>query len=334
MLGVAIVGAGRIGIKRAEAIEGSAARLRVVADTDPAKARSLAERFRCEWTTEWRQTIARSDVGIVIVATPHADHFPIGMAAIEQGKHLLCEKPLGTLVREAEQLLVAAHQHGVTLKTGFNHRHHPAIQRAKAIVTRGGIGEPMFIRGRYGHGGRIGYEQEWRTNPAKAGGGELLDQGVHLLDLCRWFLGDFHEVFGLVATYYWNVHPLEDNVFALLRTPKGQTASLHASWTQWINLFSFEVYGTHGYLEVHGLGGSYGSERLVWGHDVGQNSPPVQERFEFAEDTSWKEEWRETLLAIQERREPIGSGRDGWLAMKLAHAVYESAHDRQIKECR
>ena len=105
----------------------------------------------------------------------------------------------------------------------------------------------MFVRGRYGHGGRLGMEKEWRGDPAVSGGGEMLDQGVHLIDLARWFLGDFTDVSGHVATYFWD-WPVEDNGFALLRTAAGQVAWLHASCTEWKNLFSFEIYGRDGKL--------------------------------------------------------------------------------------
>ena len=128
------------------------------------------------------------------------------------------------------------------VRVGFNHRYHPALLKAKELVNAGELGELMFVRGRYGHGGRIGYDREWRANPELSGGGELIDQGVHMIDLSRWFLGDFSEIQGYAHTYFWDM-PVDDNGFMILRTAKNQTAFLHVSCTEWKNLFSLEIYG-------------------------------------------------------------------------------------------
>jgi predicted dehydrogenase len=129
----------------------------------------------------------------------------------------------------------------------------------------------------------------------------------------------------MVATYFWDVAPLEDNAFALLRTAQGQIASLHVSWTQWRPLFSFEVSGHDGYATVEGLGGAYGTERAVLGRrDFA--APFSEEVIEFRrEDSSWEEEWREFVSAIREGREPSANGEDGLAAIELASAIYESA---------
>jgi len=132
------------------------------------------------------------------------------------------------------------------------------------MLERGELGSVYFSRCIYGHGGRPGYEKEWRASKEICGGGELLDQGVHVVDLFRWFMGDFVEAFGYTPTYFWDME-VEDNGFAVFRTEKGQTASMHTSWTQWKNRFTFEVFGEAGYLIVDGLGGSYGVETLTVG---------------------------------------------------------------------
>jgi predicted dehydrogenase len=202
------------------------------------------------------------------------------------------------------------------------------VARAHALAESGEIGPLLGIRAAYGHGGRPGYDREWRGNPQLAGGGELLDQGVHLVDLCRWFLGEFTDVTGALATWFWNVSPLEDNGFALLRTKSGQVASLHSSWTQWKNLFRFEVFGRDGYLLVHGLGGSYGTERLTLGRRRPQSGPPDETIWEFTgADSSWEDEWREFSRALAEGRAPLGDGRDGLAAARVIDAIYASARE-------
>src|SRR4030095_2902959 len=151
-------------------------------------------------------------------------------AAIAAGKHVLVEKPAARHVDELRELQAAGDRKGVRVHVGFNHRYHRAFQKAREIVDSGALGPLMFLRARYGHGGRVGYEQEWRAQPDLSGGGELIDQGVHLIDLARWFLGDFTEIHGTAHTYYWNM-PVDDNGFLLLKTAKQQVAFLHASCT-------------------------------------------------------------------------------------------------------
>jgi predicted dehydrogenase len=185
----------------------------------------------------------------------------------------------------------------------------------------------MSMRCRYGHGGRPGYDKEWRSDPAVSGGGELLDQGIHAVDLFRWFAGDFSQAVGFTECYVWTAGSIvEDNGFALFRTAAGQVASLHASWTQWKNLFSFEIFGREGYLSVEGLGGSYGPESLVWGRRRPASGPPDEERFDFdGPDCSWMAEWQDLVTAIHEGRQPLATAYDGREAMRMVSAVYESA---------
>ena len=146
-----------------------------------------------------------------------------------------------------------------------------------------------------------------------------------MVDLCRWFLGEFDEVFGKVETFYWDME-VEDNAFATFTTKGGQVATMHTSWTQWKNKFLLEIVGEKGYAVVDGLGGSYGAERLVIGKRKVSGGVPDEEIFEFpGPDISWREELKEFASAIAENREPLGSGLDGLMANRLVGAVYESA---------
>jgi predicted dehydrogenase len=325
--GVAVVGAGLIGARRAAVVrETPGCVLRAVADIDIERARRVVEGTDAIASGSWEPVVEDDRVDIVVVATPNNMAMPIVTAAASRGKHVLCEKPLGRNPDEARRMVAAAGGSGVRLKTGFNHRHHPAIARAEAAVRGGAIGEPFFARAVYGHGGRPGYDQEWRGNPEAAGGGELLDQGVHVLDLSRWFLGDFQEVTGYTARWFWNIGPLEDNGFALLRTAGGRIASIHTSWTQWKNQFVFEVFGRDGFVRVDGLGGSYGPERLTLGRRRPESGPPDIQVEEFTgPDNSWRAEWDEFLASIREQREPLANGDDGLKALELVSAVYESS---------
>jgi predicted dehydrogenase len=321
---VGIVGAGLIGSRRAAVVaQTDGCRVEAVADTDFARAGGLAEIYSAQAFCDWQRLVTDPAVDAVVIATPNKFAMPVAVAAAANGKHILCEKPLGRTVSEALAIRAAARENHVTLKTGFNHRHHPSVLRAHAHVSQGGIGAPCFLRCVYGHGGRPGYENEWRGNADLAGGGELLDQGVHVVDLARWFLGEFVEVMGVTTRCFWPIEPLEDNGFALMRTRGGQVASLHTSWTQWRNRFSFEVFGRDGYVRLEGLGGSYGPASLILGRRRPESGPPDEQRVTFeGPDQSWSAEWLEFLAAISEGREPIGSGTDGVEALRLIEAVY------------
>lgn len=270
---------------------------------------------------------------IIIVATTHKYLAPITIAAIQNGKHVLCEKPLARDPEEGKAVLDAASTNQVKVKTGFNHRYHPGIKKARELFEKGAIGDIHFARCRYGHGARPGYEKEWRADPDLSGGGELLDQGIHAIDLFRWFMGEFSQVTGFLTTRYWKIVPLEDNAFALLKTQKGQVASLHASWTQWKNLFSFEIFGQDGYLIIDGLGRSYGTERLTVGKRLQQFGPPSQEVFEFGgPDHSWREEWQDFISAIREDRQPLANVYDGWQALRITYGIYQAAENGSVVE--
>ena len=320
-----------MGAKRArEVARDAGARLVAVVDQEAQRAQALAGAYGCRAGTDWEALVAGPDVDAVVVATPHRWLAPIARGALEAHKHVLCEKPLATTPTEAAQLVASASRNGSKLKTGFNHRHHPGLWQAHGLAQAGHIGRLMWIRCRYGHGGRAGYESEWRANPAESGGGELMDQGIHALDLFRWFLGEFSQVSATLQSAFWPA-PVEDNAFCTLTTPGGQVASLHASWTQWKNLFSFEAFGEQGYLIVEGLGGSYGRERLVIGRRPAEFGPPAEELVEFADqDFSWALEWEEFTSAIRADLRPMADGFDGWQALRLAHAAYESARTGQV----
>lgn len=331
ILRVGLIGAGLQGKRRAPVLKQFlGTELVIVAAAHQETARQLADSVGCEATNHWEEVVEREDIDAILVCTPPHLHAPMCIAAMNRGKHVLCEKPLARTFDEAREILRVAEGNGVKLKCGFNHRHHPGIQKAREWFDEGIIGELNFIRCRYGICGRPGYEKEWRANPEIAGGGHLMEQGIHAIDLFRWFLGEFTEVVGFTATRFWDMAPLEDNAFALFHTPKGQVASLHSSLTQWKNLFSFELFGQDGYIVVEGLGGAYGTEKITLGKRA-LIGPFKDETTEFrGGDQSWHEEWKEFVSAIEENREPLGSGYDGLEALRLVYAVYESATNGRV----
>lgn len=327
VLRTAVVGCGLVGRRRA--VEAAAnGRSRCVAVTDPIvdAAREVAAASGAEPAEDWHRVVERTDVDAVVVATPNGFLAEIAIAALAAGKHVLVEKPMGRTVEEAERIRAAAQSAGRVLKVGFNHRYHPAVAEAKLLCERGAIGDIINIRCRYGHGGRPGYEREWRGERARAGGGELTDQGVHVADLFNWFVGMPRSAFAYLQTAVWPLGDLEDNAFGLFRYGSGVVASLHTSWTQWKNLFSLEIFGRDGALIVEGLGRSYGSETLTIHRRRQEGGAPITESHGYqGEDSSWKLEWEDFLGAVLDGKPLLGSADDGLIAMRMLRALYRSA---------
>ena len=322
---IAIVGCGLIGRKRLRAL-GPAHQLVAAADTDIARAQDLVRGVPgAIATADWKEAVNRPDVDAVIIATTNQWLAPITLAAISAGKHVLVEKPAARNSSELHPLWAAAKDKNLCVQVGFNHRYHPGLQKAREIVDSGVLGPLLFIRGRYGHGGRIGYDREWRADPAISGGGELLDQGVHLIDLAGWFLGGFEHVDGFAHTYFWDM-PVEDNGFMILRTALNQTAMLHASCTEWKNMFSLEIYGRDGKLHIEGLGGSYGVERLYFYKMLPQMGPPETTIWEYpGEDTSWVREFQKFCACVESGAPPEAGLPEAIAALEVVEAIYRKS---------
>ena len=326
----AIIGCGLIGKKRLAGLP-AGSKLAVACDTNLSRAEELVTLAGAgRAITDFKMAVADPQVDAVIVATINSALAEVAAAAIRAEKHVIVEKPAGISVKQIDELIALAGQHGVCVRVGFNHRFHPAFQKAREIFASGMMGELMFIRARYGHGGRIGYDKEWRADPQLSGGGELIDQGIHLIDLAGWFLGEFKTVDGHAATYFWNM-PVDDNAFLSLRTAKNQTAWLQVSCTEWKNLFSFEIYGRHTKLHIEGLGGSYGVEKLFHYQMKPEMGIPDTQVYEFAgPDESWRSEMIEFEKHIQLNRPPDAGLAEARAALQIVETVYEKSGFKKL----
>ena len=321
MMKVGIVGCGLIGRKRARALgEG-----KLVACSDAVfdRAQALAAEHGAQAVADWREMVKRPEVQIVVVATTHDWLAPVTLAAVEAGKHVLVEKPAARRAGELEVVVQAASARGVLVRVGFTHRYHPALYKAHQMFVDGAVGPLMYLRARYGHGGRVGYDKEWRARPEVSGGGELIDQGMHLIDLARWFAGEFVQVDGLAGCWFWNM-PVDDNAFLLLRTAEKKVAFMHCSCSEWKNLFSFEVFGRDGKLEVQGLGGSYGVERLTHYRMLPEMGPPDTVSWDYPRgDDSWAAELAEFYQDVALGRQPAPGLADAMAALRVVERIYE-----------
>jgi predicted dehydrogenase len=335
-LNVAIVGCGLIGQKRAktinkypslsvseDALSNTLLTLHTCIDQIKDRAENLSKQFPGAVTsTHWQDAINNPNIHIIMISTLHASLAEIALAAAREGKHLLIEKPAAKHSDELLPIIETAKKTGTLARVGFNHRHHRAFRKARKLIDDGELGELMFIRARYGHGGRVGYEKEWRANPALSGGGELIDQGVHLIDLARWFLGDFINIQGLADTFFWDM-PVDDNSFLLLKTEDKKIAFLHASCTEWKNTFSFEIYGKNGKIDINGLGGSYGVERISFYKMSAAMGPPETFIWEYPmADDSWDFELNEFVQDITLNRQPNPGLYEAYQTLKIVEEIY------------
>ncbi len=327
---VGIVGLGKMGMTRAHELERHPAAV-LVAGFDPCP-EAFTARHPGVAIKNSVDALLHSDIDAVFVCTPNRFTPGIVIAALDAGKHVFCEKPPGRTVADIESIITAEKRNpGLKLTFGFNHRYHGGIQEAKRIVDSGRLGEILWLRGIYGKSGGADFESQWRSQKDLVGAGILLDQGIHMIDLFRFFMGDFVEVKSMVTTAYWNID-VEDNAFALLRDTCGRIAMLHSSSTQWKHRFTLEAYLSDGYICVNGILSStrsYGEEsvsvaRKQLGEGTAQGKPR-EEILYFDADPSWELEVAGFLDNVLNDT-PVESGNSGQAlkAMQLVYAIYEN----------
>jgi predicted dehydrogenase len=323
---VAIVGCGLIGRKRAAAL-GDGDELVGAFDLEPERTAALVSDHGGRACPNVEAVLSLAPE-VVIVATTHDRLAPFGERALAAGAHVLIEKPAGLGSEQVDRLADAARTAGRRVKVGFNHRFHPAIARLAAEVHSGEHGELMHVRARYGHGGRLGYNREWRAQPQFAGGGELVDQGMHLLDLFHWLAGPLPFHSALLRTQFWDM-PVEDNAALILGAPGepgAPWAMLHVTWTEWKNLFSIEAYCRTAKLQVDGLVRSYGPQSLSIYRMGPSLGPPELERLTYAdEDLSWRAEWEHFAGALSSGAPLLGDLDDARYAWSCVEAAYASS---------
>ena len=324
---VGIIGYGKMGQIRCDVISQNGAG-RVVAICDPVPQPPRDGIRRCASPQE---LIADPEVEAVFICTPNYLNQPLTIQALQAGKHVFCEKPPALNARQMEEVVaVEAAAGGRKLMYGFNHRHHDSVKKAKELIDSGLYGRMLWMRGRYGKSVDESFYQTWRAKRALAGGGILIDQGIHMLDLFLMLAGEFDEVQAFVSNLYWKLD-VEDNVFATLRNREGIIASLHSTMTQWRHLFSLEIFLERGYLVLNGLltsSGTYGEEVLTLAKN--RTTAPAatwedEEHIRFSLNLSWRHEVDQFFEAIlSDRPVEAGTSQDALKLMRLIDKIYES----------
>lgn len=339
-LKTAVIGMGKMGRIRCRAMEAHGGyTLAAVCDTDPAACAG----WGVPAFSDWRACLEHSGAEALIVCTFNDAIAEIVCAALGRGLHVFSEKPPGRSLEEALRMQQAAQSAaGPVLKFGFNHRYHNSVIEARALVDSGLLGEIVCARGVYGKAGGSLFTSEWRNDPAVSGGGILLDQGIHMVDLLCYFLGDFEEVAGAVDRLVWNDMTTEDSAFAILQTPEGKTASLHSSAIQWKHKFDLDLILTKGYIALNGLltaTQSYGEERITYyrrdlRQRTGKLGNPVEHTICFDADQSWDYEMAEFYSAVRQGA-PLrcGTPEDAVRVMRLVERVYAAGEEGREPPC-
>lgn len=325
----ALIGCGGIGELRAAALAKTPGlKLAAASDLDPARAESIARRFGGAAVADWRALLGRDDVDAVIVSTPPSLHTEMTLAALHSGKHVLCEKPLGRNPDECRAMVDAARTSGRFLATGFNYRFYPSILKARELFDSGIIGELDHIRSYSGYSATE-HTHPWLHDFGVMGGGALRDNGIHLIDLTRYFLGEAVEVRGWGSEGVWGFRGCEDNGFALLRSREGKIATLQASWTEWRGYrFALDITGTRGSIRASCFPMI---TDLVY---AGQTGGPTRRRrflfprvhlmeklktYRWVVVESFVEEFRAFERAVRGEKSAVATGEDGLRAVEIAH---------------
>lgn len=344
-----LAGAGGIGRIRAKALlKTPGCRLSAVADVDLERGRAAAP-AGTPCFPDCRQLLDIKDVEAVVVSTPPAYHEEITIAALEAGKHVLCEKPLANSLPACRRMVEAARRSGRILTTGFNHRYFPAVKFLKQTLDSGRIGTLDHVRAFAGHTGLSEFQASWMYSKDAIGGGALMDVGIHVIDLARYILGEVQQVFGVATGHVWKLDRSEDNGFALLRSPEGRVATLHATWTEWKGYrFFLEAYGDRG------MARAYYAPMFAMGIYMDKPGGRRHREFHFYPEIILREKFRgwetTTALAFQEEFQDfvrlaegapssavaLADGVAGLRAVEIANAIYESTATGQpvgLSEC-
>jgi len=295
---IGIIGCGLIGLKRASFINKNY--IKIVSDISLSKLKVFQKQYNCIISQNYKDVI-NSNIDIIFICTPHHLLSKLAIDSLKQKKHIFIEKP-GTIdSSDVKVIKNLSKKNNLCVKIGFNHKYHPSMILSKKIINQNTLGKILFLKGSYGHGGRKNYNKEWRFDISKSGGGELIDQGSHLIDLALYFLDDVKLDYALLGDFFWK-KGVDDNVFISLKSKNNQIAWLNASWTEWKNSFSFEIICKKGKIKISGLGKSYGTETLKIYKMNKSFTPPKEKIYIFNQpDNSWKIEISDFFKLIKDK---------------------------------
>lgn len=277
------------------------------------------------------QSLLDLEVDILIICLTNEIAPEVTIAGLNAGLHVFCEKPPGRNVEDIKEVIQIENQNpSLKLMYGFNHRYHESVQNALKLVQEGKFGKVINLRALYGKAKLITFNQpDWRTKREIAGGGVLLDQGIHMVDLMRLFGGDFIEVHSFISNRHWG-YDVEDNAYALMKTSEGVIGMLNSSATQWRHRFNLDINLEYGSIILGGIitgTKSYGAETLtvIEADPDNDNGDPKERIIRYNRDPSWDEEIKVFVNAILNNSKiKGGSSKDALKTMQLVYKIYYS----------
>jgi len=275
------------------------------------------------------QKLLEQDLDILFVCLTNDIAAEVTIAGLQKGLHVFCEKPPGRDLNDIAKVAACKQKHPLLkLKYGFNHRYHDSVSDALKLIQSKELGEIINLRGVYGKSKIVSFSQgsDWRSQREIAGGGILLDQGIHMVDLLRLFAGEFVDVHSFVSNSYWK-HNVEDNAYALMRTKEGKIAMLHSTATEWRHRFDLDISLEKGAISLSGIlsgSKSYGSETMTvaWATE-GDMGDPKEQTTRYNQDNSWANEINEFANAILQNSTIVhGTVEDAFRTMELVYKIY------------
>ena len=318
-LSVAVAGCGYFGTKRIQACAKipDEINLRAVMDMDESRAAQAGAAAGVNHFSDYDALLNETDIDAIILAVPNNMHASMSVQALEAGKHVLCEKPLAIRPSEAQLIVDAAEVNGRFVKTASNHRFFPTVTKAVELYSEGLIGQALSFRGAIGNDGAL-TRDSWFWKKEIAGGGTMMDNACHLLDIARMFMGDFSQCLGQVANLYWKQAEVEDYATGIFVTEEGRQALITSSWTQWTGYFYFELWGDAGYIFVESRGG----DKVT----IGDNRHGVVHTYDYGDYpiTSYQDEVSYFARSVIASEQPVPSASDGLAVIKMIDGVYRS----------
>jgi len=322
-LGFAVIGCGRMGRRRAKAIaQNRNGEMVCVVDNDITQAKSLAEELNCEFYNVYDKALRNDDVDAVVVAVPNKFHPEVSVKSLKLGKHVFCEKPLAITPKEAKIMVETAMKEKVFLKAGSNVRFFDNVEKAKELVDNGTLGKILFARGWIGHQGWNLKNGSWFVDPELIGKGTMLDNGCHIIDIIRWFMGEVKECFGYSSTMFHKLpKKLEDNAMGILIGLNGEPVFIQSSWTEWNGYLYLEFYGENGALYINNRGNE--DKTIV------KTKDDDTKVFDYSKKPkiSFQREIDNFISSVLSEKQPLPSGYDGMRAVQIINSLYTSSKE-------
>jgi predicted dehydrogenase len=304
-----VVGCGNIGVKRIDAIQNiPEIEIKGLVEVNPSQKQYLQYKYNFNVVDTYENYLTDNSIEAFIVSATTHPSLKIIEDALNAGKHILCEKPLGDEISQTENITNIANNRSLVLHIGFNIRYDEGIQKAKTLIEEGKIGKPYFFKCAYVNGSVI-------TNNNKVGA--LLDMGIHNIYLAKMFMGDINPIGSAIQNFEYEIKDRDDNGFVLLQSDS-MIGSIHFSLVRWKNDFKLEVTGSEGSVIVESLT-KWGTQKTFLHERIYPSGIPKEKIFKFTGDNTWEAECRDFYNRVSEN--DLSKNNEAFEAMQIANKV-------------